>query len=343
MSRPTRSAPSSPSRRLRVSRGRPSRRPAVATAATRACGRAVCLGRHTLRRPALRPSALYSLGLLLAAALLLATAGCALLEEAAGVQRPSVSLETTRIQALDLDRVDLGLGFDVRNPNSVGVRMDRLDYRLELAGRPVAEGERREGLTIAAAGATRAELPLSLRWSELADVYRSLRSGAAPDYRLEMGFWFDVPVLGPVRVPLVQDGRFPRLQRPRVELAGLERTGFTARGVDLALNLRLENPNDFPLDLDRFQGSLSLGGGRLVEVRDGPRLAVPEGGSETWRVPLRVSFLEAGRALEGVLRGGGSLDYELDGSFAFSAPGHEWLDAGVQVPFDERGRVSLGR
>lgn len=300
------------------------------------------LPRHHTEPSAPRRPRIFLPALVLLAALLVLP-GCALLEEAAGVRRPEVSLESTRVDRLSAEGVDLGLGFTVRNPNSVGVRLDRLDYRLDLGGQRLASGERTEGLVIGASGSSQALLPVSLRWQELADVYRSLRGGGPADYRLEMGFWFDVPVLGAVRVPLETRGSFPRLERPRVEVAGLERTGFTADGVQLELALRLENPNDFPLRLGRFDGAVGLAGAEVARVTEAPRLTVGAGDSEVWRVPVRVSFFEAGRALESALRGGGSVDYRLDGGLAFSVPGSEWLEGGVEMPFDQQGRVSLGR
>jgi LEA14-like dessication related protein len=272
-----------------------------------------------------------------AAALAVAAGACALLGQA-GVQRPSVSLESTRVASLSLADVDLLLGFDIRNPNSFGVRLDRLDYRLSVAGQRLAEGDQRRGFEIPAGGRSRAEIPLSLAWGDLARIYQSLRGGGPADYRIDAGFWFDVPVLGAVRVPVTSDGDFPRLSLPRLSVANLDLGRIDAGGANLELTLELDNPNDFPLTVDHLDYSLDLAGSRVARVDDAGRLTVARGGRGSWRVPVRIDFAEAGRAVAQALTGG-TIDYRLDGTLSMSA-GDRWIEA-TRVPVSSAGSLRL--
>ncbi|HEX6202790.1 MAG TPA: LEA type 2 family protein [Thermoanaerobaculia bacterium] len=285
--------------------------------------------RLRLRRPA---------ALAAAAALALAAGACAVLQQA-GVQRPSVDLESTRVAALSLADVDLLLGFEIDNPNSFGVRLDRLDYVLTIAGERLAEGDQRRGVEIGAGRRTTAEIPVSIAWDDLARVYRSLRGGGAADYRIDAGFWFDVPVLGAVRVPVTSDGDFPRLSLPRLSLAGLDVGRIDAGGARLDLRLELDNPNSFPLTVDDLDYALDLAGSRVARVEDAGRLTVDRGGRGSWTVPVRIDFAEAGRAVAQVLAGGGTVDYRIDGSLSMSS-GDRWIEA-TRVPVSSSGRVSL--
>jgi LEA14-like dessication related protein len=273
-----------------------------------------------------------------AAALALVAGACAILGQA-GVQRPSVSLESTRVASLSLADVDLLLGFDIRNPNSFGVRFDRLDYQLFVAGERLAEGDQRRGFEIAAGGSSRAEIPVSLAWDDLARIYRSLRSGGSADYRIDAGFWFEVPVLGAVRVPVTSDGDFPRLSLPRLSVAGLDLGRVDAGGASLELTLELDNPNDFPLTVDALDYSLDLAGSRVARVEDAGRLTVGRGGRGSWTVPVRIDFAEAGRAVAQALTGGGTVDYRLDGSLSMSS-GNRWIEA-TRVPVSSSGTLRL--
>ncbi|HEX2254870.1 MAG TPA: LEA type 2 family protein [Thermoanaerobaculia bacterium] len=279
--------------------------------------------------------------LLLAALLvvLLSTAGCAELLQTAGIQEPRVSLDSTRLTSLSLSDVDLLLGFRVDNPNSVGVSFDRFDYRLSVAGTPLAEGDQRRGVTLAAGGASTVEIPLSVAWSDLSAIYRSLRGGGDPGYSLEAGFWFDVPVLGAIRVPVSTDGSFPRLSMPRLSLASLDVERLTASGAELALQLELENPNDFAFTVNDLDYRLALAGETVAGTAGGRGVRVASGGTERWTVPLSVDFLRAGQALARALSGGGRLDYRLDGTLDLSST-NPWLRS-TRVPVDQSGRVSL--
>lgn len=286
------------------------------------------------RRPRLRgPAALAA-----AAALALAAGACAVLQQG-GVQRPRVDLESTRVASLSLADVDLLLGFEIDNPNSFGVRLDRLDYVLTVAGERLAEGDQRRGVEIGAGRRTTAEIPVSIAWDDLARVYRSLRGGGAADYRIDAGFWFDVPVLGPVRVPVTSDGDFPRLALPRLSLAGLDVGRIDAGGARLDLRLELDNPNSFPLTVDDLDYSLDLAGSRVARVEDAGRLTVDRGGRGSWTVPVRIDFAEAGRAVAQALTGGGTVDYRIEGSLSMSS-GDRWIEA-TRVPVSSSGTVRL--
>jgi len=274
----------------------------------------------------------------LALVLPLAAGACGLLG-AAGIERPSVSLDSTRLQSISVRDVDLLLGFEIDNPNALGVRLEGFDYRLSVAGTPLAEGDRREELTVPAGGRSRADLPLSVAWDDLAAIYRSVRSGGETGYRLDAGFTFEVPVLGPVRIPLTRQGDFPVVRLPRLSVRSVDVRRVTAGGAELALDLEIDNPNDFPFTLRELDYALELAGSRVLSTRDARAVSVARGGSEHWELPLSIDFGEAGRAVAQALSSGGRIDYRLTGTADLTAP-VEWLED-TRIPIDASGRVDL--
>ncbi len=289
-------------------------------------------------RPAHRTRPRTGLALAVAAAALLVAAGCNTLE-LAGVHPPDVSLASTRIRSLSPAGVDLALGFAVANRNSVGVSFDRFDVRLSVAGEQLATGDQRRGLTIGPRQTSRVEVPLSVAWSDLTRVYRALRGGGPAGYQVDAGFWFQLPVLGDVRVPVTHRGDFPVLRLPELSLAGIDVERLTPSGADLGLRLQLANPNDFPVDVGSLSYSLDLAGGRVASSRGARQLRVDRGGTGTWTVPVSVDFLAAGRALYQALAAGGQVPYRLDGELEMSSS-QEWIDA-TRVPFSGAGSVRL--
>lgn len=275
----------------------------------------------------------------LAALAMLTLGACALLEQG-GVARPEVDLASTRVASLSLADVDLVLGFEVDNPNSFGVRLDRLDYQLDVGGERLASGDQRRGVEVGARGRTVAEIPISVAWDDLARVYRSLRGSGSPSYRIDAGFWFEVPILGAVRVPVTSDGAFPRLSMPRLSVADLDVARLDASGARLDLTLELDNPNDFPLSVGELDYSLDLAGSRVARVADAGRLTVARGGRGSWTVPVRIDFAEAGRALAQALTGGGAVDYRLDGTLSMSSGSDRWIEA-TRVPISSSGSLRL--
>ncbi|RMG58154.1 MAG: hypothetical protein D6717_03450 [Gammaproteobacteria bacterium] len=109
-----------------------------------------------------------------------------------------------RISAAELEQADLLGGrlrilLDLRNPNPFPLEASRYDYRLELAGVPVAAGESVAGLSLPAGGSQRLPLVVDFRWQQLADglqaVLRNRKAPYALRGRMRIGP-FDVPFSG---------------------------------------------------------------------------------------------------------------------------------------------------
>ncbi len=118
----------------------------------------------------------------------------------------------TRVSLRD---ADLRFDFDVENPNGIAVPLGGIDYELRVNGERLLAGFADRAVEIAANGETPVSLPLTLRFADLARIWGSLRQPGRSRYELAADFLFDVPVVGPVRVPVRRDGELPSLQASR--------------------------------------------------------------------------------------------------------------------------------
>lgn len=171
-----------------------------------------------MRHRAFRATGL--LAVALSTALLLG--GCAGLGDLARVVEPEVDVTDVRLLGTTLTGADLLFEFRVDNPNSVGLVLDGIGYRLRLNDEPLLDGRRDERTQIAANGRSTIELPVSLKFEDIYRVIRSFQGRGKPDYALDADFRFDVPVLGSVTVPVSQRGEIP-MDRLRGVLEGIGR------------------------------------------------------------------------------------------------------------------------
>ena len=148
----------------------------------------------------------FSSGLFLWALAALALAGCSGLGLGHVFEQPRVALQDAQVVALDLERADLRFGFQVENPNGVALPLSGIRYELLVNGGRLLEGTEDRRVDIAARGASRVELPVSVRYADLADAWRSLRGSDRSGYEIRADFLFDVPFLGEVRVPVKEQG-----------------------------------------------------------------------------------------------------------------------------------------
>src|SRR5436305_5872160 len=132
---------------------------------------------------------------------------------------PKVTLADVQLKGASLAGADLVFRFQVENPNSRGMVLDGIGYKLRLNGQPMLEGRHDQPVEIAA-GLSTVELPMTVGYADLLRILRTIRGLAAsskPTYDLDADFRFAVPILGSVSVPVSKHRVMPP-NKVRLEL-----------------------------------------------------------------------------------------------------------------------------
>jgi len=132
--------------------------------------------------------------------------GCALYQNLA--HPPKVTVSDVQLSGVSLAGADLVFHLQVDNPNSRGMVLESIGYKLRLNGKPMLEGRHDDRIEIAA-GASAVELPMTVGYSDLLRIVKGLASSAKPFYDIDAELRFAVPVLGIVNVPLTRHGEIP--------------------------------------------------------------------------------------------------------------------------------------
>ena len=123
-----------------------------------------------------------------------------------GFQEPTVHYRSVALRALDARQLGLDFDFDLDNPNPVGCHLESVEYELALNGHPVASGQTRRPLSVAARGRSPITLPYSVVFADVAAFAASLATGGnVVHYRLDITFRIKSPV-GIIRVPASVQG-----------------------------------------------------------------------------------------------------------------------------------------
>ncbi len=270
-----------------------------------------------------------ALAALAAAPLLLA--GCAAVNELAraAVQRPDLTFQSATVEALDFDGATLALDFKLRNPNAFALRVARVQTWLQLDGRVVTRAELPGGLSIPAAGEAPVRFTARLPFAEVPRLLELVARGGQVPYTLGGLVAVETPI-GLLEVPASHSGQvdLPRLPAFRLASANVRLASLTE--VELELTILVDNQNPFPLPEGELKYALALGG-EVVATMDGEALGeVPARGQGRLVLPVRLSLLNAGRALGTVVRGG-SADLRLSGQARLGA---------LPVPLDLTGKAT---
>ncbi len=150
--------------------------------------------------------------------LLLLVGGCTFLRAITGVglQRPTLTFESWAPEQLDLEGVTIALHYRLDNPNDFGLDLRSLDYRLEVEGQQVAEGQLPAGIQLRAAGATPVSFPVRLRWRDIPNFVELLFTRTELNYRVT-GSAGVGSELGTVKLPFEHRDRIA-VPRPALRL-----------------------------------------------------------------------------------------------------------------------------
>jgi len=193
----------------------------------------------------------------------------------------------------------IGLLFDVSidNPNALEVDLDSYTYELEIENKPLISGTENKLLQIPSDSTLVLPVPMNVSYSELYNFISSYKDNETVSYTFRSSFLVDVPLVGPVRVPVEKKGEFPLIKRPKIAFDGIQLDKLSFREAKLNVAVEVANPNAFDLDLSRFQYKLSLQNMTTLNATNNGPYRIPSGGSTILNIPVRLSFTELGMAL----------------------------------------------
>ncbi|NQT23784.1 LEA type 2 family protein [candidate division KSB1 bacterium] len=266
-------------------------------------------------------------------------AGCSVLQELVQIQKPRVSVSDAKLTGLNFDGVDLLLTFQIDNPNSLGVTANGFDYDFKLNGNSFVQGKEIQTVSVPANGTGQIDLPISILFKDIYQAVNSLKNQDSTEYEISAGFNFNLPVLGPIRVPVTKKGSLPLLKLPKVSIQQFKvsRMGFT--GADLELVLGVKNPNSIPFKLKAMQYDFSVNQLNWAKGSIPKAISLAQKGEGSVTIPISLDFLKMGQSIVQLIKGNSELDYQLKGALDLGSDLSILGD--VHLPLDQAGKVKL--
>ena len=195
------------------------------------------------------------------------------------------------------------------------------------------QGRRDQPLRVEANSHSIVHLPLTVKYADLFAAVKSLADNDSTAYQLQCGLTFDLPVLGPTRIPFKHAGRLPTLHKPRIGLGGLQVDGLSLTGAKLGLDITVVNPNPFDLILQALDYDLDIDGHSWARGTTQEAITLPARGKGVIRLPIQLNLLQLGKGGRHLLKNRRPLDYHLTGR----------LELGSSLPLLPRAALPLDR
>ena len=146
---------------------------------------------------------------LVAAAASLLLSGCGLAKAALNIENPRYSIRDVRPRVdiaipLSASTIDLDFSIEVDNPNSVGLRLDEIDFDLFINDSRILDGISQQRINIPANGRGDMRLRTSIGYQNLrtlwTEVVNAIR-GERARYEIRGNAYYDTP-LGRLKFPV---------------------------------------------------------------------------------------------------------------------------------------------
>jgi LEA14-like dessication related protein len=143
---------------------------------------------------------------------------------------------------------------------------------------------------------------------------------------------FDAPVIGTVSVPVAHEGELPMVHLPSVGIDSASFKKLSLTGADIALKLKVTNPNAFNLLLNKMTYTLGVNGATWASGTTTKPVAVKEKGDSIIEIPVSLNLL-AMKNVYTLLTSDEPLKYDLKSS----------LDLGTSNPLMKQITLPLSR
>ncbi len=266
--------------------------------------------------------------------------GCAGLQQALDAQKPTVSLASTRVEAIDFDRADVVFDLRIDNPNAFGIDLAGFDYAIALEGKDFLSGRRERKISLPANGSDTIAVPLTIPFARVQEIVGDLRDRDTIAYEIEVASDVELGVLGTRRVEANERGTLPVPQRPSISMQGARIDRMSLSGAEIVLRLGVDNPNAFAVTLDQLDYNFAVNGQRWATGRYGESVRIAADARTVLALPLSVRFANIGTSAYELLQGNAQVDYRLEANLAGTA-GLDGFGA-FELPLEHSGRIELG-
>ena len=256
----------------------------------------------------------YTLRLLISLVMISFLASCATLQGIVDVQKPTARVAGVSLGDLNLEQATLLVDVAVANPNGFALDAAGFDLDLTVAGQQLASvAQPDSAVSVPAQGEESVQLPVTLKFSEIAAAIGGLSGKNAIDYALDGNVIMNIPVMGDVKLPLSFADVLPVPKLPDIKFSNVSLSDVSWSGAKMLVSLDVTNPNAFGIDLNSLAYNLqaegkSLGSGAIENIK------LEQGQAQTVDIPFEVSLTNLGISLFRMLSGGDAVKVGLDGS-----------------------------
>ena len=264
---------------------------------------------------------------------------CAELAKHAEMIKPTAKLTGTHLANINFEQADLVFDLAVENQNPVAINLAGLNYDLKIENQSLISGVTAQGLEIKPASTSTVQLPVTLKFEDLAKLPGELWQKDRFAYKLDTKIVVDLPIIGNYAIPLSKSGELPVPKMPVIKVKGVKIKNLSLTAAEVVAQVEIDNPNAFDLAFSDFDYQLDINQQNWGKGNISQRNSIPQKGKGTIEIPVKLNIMSMGQTAYQLLASKQPLEYQLKGAMT--------VDTGIELmrnyrmPLDIKGKASL--
>ncbi|MCI0505016.1 MAG: LEA type 2 family protein [Gammaproteobacteria bacterium] len=266
--------------------------------------------------------------------------GCASVGELAkiaDVREPAVSLAETRLNNLTFEGAEFLLLLDIQNPNPLPIKLAGFDYSLNVDGKTITHGKQTSGININAQGSSQVKFPVGIKFADLVSLTKSIGNRDSLPLKIDSNIQVNLPILGMRSIPMSYENQLPIPKPTSVAITSLAVDKLNLNSAAVKVELEVNNPNAFGIDLSRLNYDLAVNGKAWAKSSVNNVAKIPGKGKSRFSIPINLDFATMGTTIYKSLTGSTPLQYQLKGNMILDTALP--LLKNVQLPIDQAGSI----
>ena len=201
---------------------------------------------------------------------------------------------------LSLNSLDLVFDIEITNPYGVKLPIVELNYAVGSGELQLLQGGITTLENVPANGSRVIQVPASLDFAAALQTLSNVSPGSILPYHAEINIAVDAPFIGAINLPLKHEGEIPIPAVPYISLASFDVGVMTWDEVRATAKLRVENTNQFEIELAKLQFDLELGDETVASAGTRRTYSLAPGKSEIVEIPISFSPRAFGVGITGI-------------------------------------------
>ncbi|WP_028302908.1 LEA type 2 family protein [Oceanospirillum maris] len=251
--------------------------------------------------------------LVLASTVLAGCSSIAPLMESA-LKAPEVVSDKIKVSNIDFNYIYFDADIELYNPNLIDIKLADFNYDINVEGEKLIQGDS-SGLNIKPAGKANVHLPFKVSISNLINLLPDMLSKDELEYQFSTELTLNGPLGMTWSKPITLTQTVPTPKLPEIKMPSISLDSIDLKGFRLNVELPVNNPNIFGVNLNKLQGALVINGLKPFDIKMDQTTPLPSNSETRIAIPVTFSWDNASRSLLSIIEQGSLPDFQLEGSW----------------------------